>query len=63
MYNAGDRKDIRKAERAAKTTESLRLEFLRLSMNTASGRAWFCDLLEFCHIFNDPFSGVALTEA
>ena len=63
MYDASNRKDIRAAEKAAKLSELNRVNFLVAAMSTAQGREWFYDLLEFCHIFNDPFSGQALLEA
>ena len=63
MYNAGDRKDIRRAEKAAKLAENLRIDFIRRAMTSADGRAWFHDLLAGCHLFSDPFSGDALIEA
>ena len=63
MYNAGDRKDIRKAEKEAAKAEALRLAFLRNAMSTLEGRAWFLHLLSTCHLFADPFTGDALIEA
>ena len=51
MYDASNRKDIRAAEKAARQDEVSRLDYLRAAMSTWQGRAWFCDLLEFCHCF------------
>lgn len=62
-YNAGDRKDIRRAEKEAQVAERQRLLYLHSAMASAQGRAWFHDLLEFCRIFSDPFTGDALVEA
>jgi hypothetical protein len=63
MYDASSRKDIRRAEKAASRAEADRVEFIRAALSTFQGRAWFHDLLAFCHIFADPFSGDALREA
>ena len=62
-YDASNRKDIRRAEKDAKADEIARIDFLRAAMSTIQGRAWFYNLLEFCHLFTDPFSGQALLEA
>lgn len=63
MYDASNRKDIRRAEKAARQAEISRVEYLQAAMSVPQGRAWFYELLEFCHIFNDPFTGDALAEA
>jgi hypothetical protein len=61
--NAGSRKEVREAEKLAKVREESRRNFLIAAMSTREGRTWLYDLLEFCHLFSDPFSGQALTEA
>ena len=63
MYDASSRKDIRAAEKAARQAELIRIQYLQAAMSMPQGRAWFYELLEFCHIFNDPFTGNALAEA
>ena len=63
MYDASDRKSIRRAEKAARQDEIARIEYLRAAMSTWQGRAWFYDLLAFCHCWADPFTGDALAEA
>ncbi len=63
MYDASNRKDIRRAEKEARQAEISRLDYLRSAMSTASGRAWFHDLLEACHLFSDPFTGNPYSEA
>lgn len=63
MYDASSRKDIRRAEKAAAIAESQRIQFLRMSLASIEGRAWFYDILTACHMFNDPFTGEALREA
>lgn len=63
MYDASNRKDIRRAEKDARQAEIARLDYLKAAMSTWQGRAWFFDFLEFCHCFSDPFTGDALREA
>lgn len=62
-YDASSRKDIRAAEKLATHAESQRITFLCAAMDTIPGRAWFYNLLSSCHIFADPFTGIALAEA
>jgi hypothetical protein len=59
MYDASNRKDIRRAEKAARANELARTEFVVAAMGTAQGRAWFYNLLESCHIFRCTFTGDA----
>ena len=63
MYNAASRKDIRRAEKASELLEKNRLAFIKAAMGTIEGRVFFHDLLAFCHLFSDPFTGDALREA
>ncbi|MGH7744064.1 MAG: hypothetical protein ACREQ5_04490, partial [Candidatus Dormibacteria bacterium] len=63
VYDASNRKDIRRAEKASAQVQRTRLDFLHAAMGTPQGRAWFHELLSVCHLFADPFSGQALTEA
>lgn len=63
MYDASNRKDIRRAEKDARLAEVARLDYLKAAMSTWQGRAWFYDFLEQCHCWSDPFSGDALLEA
>ena len=63
MYDASSRKDIRSAEKAAERLANDRIAFLRASLDTREGRAWFYHLLGDCHLFSDPFTGDALREA
>lgn len=55
MYDASNRKDIRKAEKASRLADVQRLEFLRSVMSTPPGRAWIYDLLSRCSIFASTF--------
>lgn len=63
MYDASNRKDIRRAEKAARIAEAERINYLKAAMSTVAGRNWFCDLLEACHLFSDPFTADPLREA
>jgi hypothetical protein len=63
MYDASNRKDIRRAEKDAARYERERIDYIIAAMSTRQGRVWFYDLLESCHCFNDPFTGNALVEA
>jgi hypothetical protein len=62
-YQASERKDIRKAEKAQAIHERARLEFVFSMMATISGRTWAYDLLVRCHIFQNPFTPDALATA
>lgn len=55
MYDASNRKEVRKAEKAARLADVQRLEFLRSVMSTPPGRAWIYDLLTECSIFASTF--------
>lgn len=63
MYDASNRKDIRKAEKESALGDARRIAFLRQSLSSAEGREWFYDFLNSCHLFADPFTGDALWEA
>lgn len=63
MYDASNRKDIRRAEKEARQLEISRLDYLKSAMSIPQGRAWFHDFLEACHLFSDPFTGDPLREA
>lgn len=56
MYDASNRKDIRRAEKLARAAELARVEFIRAAMSTLQGRAWFHHLLSFCNIFRTTFA-------
>lgn len=51
-YDASNRKDIRRAEKAARVQDSDRRGFVRASMSSTSGRSWFYQLLASCHLFH-----------
>jgi hypothetical protein len=53
MYDASNRKDIRRAEKEARQDEIRALDYLIGAMSIPQGRAWFYDLLEACHCFNE----------
>lgn len=56
MLNAGNRKDVRQAEKLAAQAESIRGEFTRTVMSTTQGRQWINDILVRCHIFHNPMT-------
>ena len=55
-YDAGNRKDVRAAEKTAKLVEQQRREIISGIMSVAPGRSWMCDLLEHCHIFHTSYN-------
>jgi hypothetical protein len=55
-YNAGERKDVRKAEKASRLADNLRGAFVRNVMDSIEGRRWVWDLLSRCHLFQTPMT-------
>jgi hypothetical protein len=62
-YNAGERKDVRQAEKAQALAEAGRKEIITLLMSTTPGRAWVLYLLEAAHIFTTSFDRDAIAMA
>ena len=62
-YNAGERKDVRKAEKAARIAARDDRDAIVSIMSDTFGRAWMWRKLEAARIFADPFTGDALVEA
>lgn len=56
MDDASDRRQIRKAEKAAKAKAERASLTLAWIMSTRQGREWMYDLLEKCHIGHTPFA-------
>src|SRR6266702_1556336 len=56
MYDASNRKDVRKAEKAARQQERTRQDIIKGIMSVAGGRSWMLDILESCHVFASSFS-------
>ena len=54
-YDAGNRKDVRKAEKAAKHAEHARIEYTKRIMSEAIGRTWMHAVLLRCNLFSTPF--------
>lgn len=50
-YNAADRKDVRRAEKAARIAERDRGKVLRGIMSTTNGREFIWNRLEAAHVF------------
>jgi hypothetical protein len=59
MYDAGNKKDVRRLEKQAKLEEQQRREIVTGIMSVAPGRRWICEMLEHCHIFATSYSDVA----
>jgi len=62
-YDAGNRRDIREAQKRAKVTEQQRREIITGIMSVEPGRRWMHDILEGCHIFSTSFSDAGLRMA
>lgn|SRR5262245_9451517 len=62
-YDAGNRRDIRAAEKMARVTEQQRREIINGIMSVAPGRQWVCDLLEVCHVFATSYADSSLRMA
>lgn len=63
IYNAGERKDVRKAEKAARLVEKQRHEVIFGLMTLIAGRQWMLEKLEECHVFATSFARDAITMA
>lgn len=63
MTNAGDRKSIREAEKAARIAERQREDVTRSLMSTTSGREFVWNILDSCQVFSSTFTAEALTSA
>lgn len=63
MYDASNRKDVRKAEKAARLAVRDDRDAIVKIMSDTFGRAWMWRKLEAARIFTDPFTGDALVEA
>lgn len=63
MYDASSRKDVRKAEKAARLASAQDREAIRKIMIDTFGRAWMWHKLSAARVFSDPFTGDPLVEA
>lgn len=63
MYDASKRKDVRKAEKAARLSLRDDRDAIVKIMGDTFGRSWMWRKLEEARVFSDPFSGDALLEA
>ena len=63
VYDASNRKDVRKAEKSARIAARDDRDAIVKLMSDSFGRAWMWRRLETARIFNDPFTGDALAEA
>ena len=55
MNDFSNRKDIRRAEKAARLAERARIDYIKRIMSDTAGREWLHRLLESCYIFGEPF--------
>lgn len=63
VYDASNRKDVRKAEKAARLAIAQDREAIRKIMVDSFGRAWMWHKLSAARVFSDPFTGDPLVEA
>lgn len=63
VYNAGNRKDVRRLEKQARQDEIARQAVITDLMSTVAGRTWVHDRLTAAHIFAPSFSLEALEMA
>jgi hypothetical protein len=54
-YDTSDKEAVNTARKKSSRTRADRLEFVKASMSFEQGRAWFYDLLVFCHVFETTF--------
>lgn len=62
-YNASERKDVRRMEKAAKIAAAQSAEIVRGLMSTTPGRAWVLARLESAHVFATSFDRDAIAMA
>jgi hypothetical protein len=62
-FNAANRKDVRRAEKASRLAARDDADAIKKIMADSFGRAWMWRKLETAHIFSDPFTGDPLLEA
>jgi len=63
IYDASDRRDVKRLEKAARLAERQRHEVIQGIMSIAPGREWMLERLESCHVFASSYSGNALSMA
>lgn len=63
VYDPGNRKDVRRAEKAAKLAARQRQEIVTQVMGGTPGRAWMHSILASCNVFASTFTGEALSSA
>ncbi len=55
VYNADDKKQVKKARDDADLSAALALDVIRNVMKTPAGRQWMYGILDMCHIYGNPF--------
>lgn len=54
-YDTSNPVEVNKARKKSSRTRADRLKFVEAAMTMPQGRAWFYDLINFCHVFNTTF--------
>lgn len=54
-YDTSDPKAVNTIRKKAARTRADRLKFVEAAMSHEQGRAWFYDILLYCHIFRNSF--------
>jgi hypothetical protein len=63
QYNASERKDVRRLEKAAKVADAARKDMMVGVMSTIAGRAWILEKLESASVFRTTFNTDSLAMA
>jgi hypothetical protein len=54
-YDTSDPVQVNTARKKAARTRADRLKFVQAAMQHPQGRSWFFDIINRCHVFNNPF--------
>jgi hypothetical protein len=53
--NTAEPAQVNKARKKAARTRADRLRFIKAAMQHEEGRAWFCDIINRCRVFDNAF--------
>lgn len=56
-YDTSDNKQVNIKRKKAARTRADRLKFIQAAMQHEQGRAWFCDIINRCRVFDNTFYG------
>lgn len=62
-YDTSDGQAVNKARKKSARTRADRLKFVEAAMVHEQGRAWFYDVLLYCHVFKNSFDPDPYTTA